>query len=340
MSLTATGPASPPVRRPASLSQLPRAPGVYRFADADGRVLYIGRASCLRDRVRSYWSGLSDRPRLRPMLRQVACVQAASCDSEHEAAWLERILLERQLPRWNRTAGSQEVPVWIALSTSQGAGLRVVHAKTTAAAGTRYFGPYLGGLRARQAVSGLRRVLPLALASGRLTSSERDLAGARGVGPADWGTLAARAAAVLERDRAAVSWLRGELTARRDQASGRLAFELAARLQDEIRAVAWVTCEQKAALAEPADFDVAGWADGLLVSFGMRAGRLCTWQQRSCAEAAAARLVAATPPDWREFAGRNADLAATLLRSTAGQRAAPRDKAAQRDEEEGHADDV
>jgi excinuclease ABC subunit C len=333
VTLTAAGPArQPPGQRPACLARLPGAPGVYRFADARGRVLYIGRASCLRDRVRSYWAGVGDRPHLRPMVRQIASVQAASCDSEHEAAWLERILLERQLPRWNRTAGSQEVAVWIALSTGREAGLKVVHARAPAAAGTRYFGPYLGGLRARQAVSGLHRVLPLALTAGRLTSSERDLASARGVGPADWGRLTARAAAVLERDQAAVTWLRGELTARRDRASARLAFELAARLQDEIRAVEWVTCEQKAALAEPADFDVTGWADGVLVSFGMRAGRLCTWRQRRCTTAGPS--VAATPPAWREFGRRNAALAATLLRSAAGQQAALRRG------EEGHCDDI
>jgi excinuclease ABC subunit C len=317
VTVTAARPGSPAPRRPAGLTRLPRSPGVYRFADCRGQVLYIGRAGCLRDRVRSYWSGLGDRAHLRPMMRQVASVQAASCDSEHEAAWLERSLLERQLPRWNRTAGGQEVAVWIALSTGRSPGLRVVHAPDQKLSGTRFFGPYLGGVRVRQAVCGLQRALPLQLTGGQLTGSQRDLARVLGVGPADSARLAARAAAVLDRDRAAVNRLRGELMARREQASARLAFELAAQVQQEIRAVEWVTCEQKAALATPADFDVTGWSDGVLVSFGMRAGRLCTWRQRRCAEAAAVRAVAATERAWRDFAGRNAALAATLLRSAA-----------------------
>lgn len=317
VSLIAARPGSQAPGRPPGLARLPRSPGVYRFADARGQVLYIGRAACLRDRVRSYWSGLSDRAHLRPMVRQVASVRAASCDSEHEAAWLERSLLERQLPRWNRTAGGQEVAVWIALSTGTAPGLQVVHAPDRELAGTQFFGPYLGGLRVRQAVCGLQRVLPLQLTGGRLAGSQRDLARVLGVGPADRARLAAHAAAVLDRDQAAVARLRDELVTRRDQASARLAFELAAQLQQEIRAIEWVTSEQKAALATPADFDVAGWAGGVLVSFGMREGRLCTWRQRRCAEASAARAVAATEPAWRDFAGRNAALAATLLRPAA-----------------------
>jgi excinuclease ABC subunit C len=60
---------------------------------------------------------------------------------------------------------------------------------------------------------------------------------------------------------------------------------------------------------------VAGWADGLLVRFEIGGGRMRTWIQRSCSQAEARRHVAATPPEWAEFAGRNAELAARLRRS-------------------------
>src|SRR6185369_9025794 len=78
-----------------AIARLPTAPGVYRFRDRDGRVLYIGRASELRSRVASYWSDLADRAHLAAMVRRIQRIDAVACDSAHEAAWLERNLLEQ-----------------------------------------------------------------------------------------------------------------------------------------------------------------------------------------------------------------------------------------------------
>jgi excinuclease ABC subunit C len=91
-----------------------------------------------------------------------------------------------------------------------------------------------------------------------------------------------------------------------------LAFEFAARLRQEIEALAWVTAEQKVTRSAPEDFDVCGWADGALVRFTIRGGRLSGWYQDRCDAAAARRQQAATPPEWAAFAQRNAELAARL----------------------------
>jgi excinuclease ABC subunit C len=289
---------------------LPSAPGVYRFRDARGRVLYVGRAVDLRRRVGSYFGELGDRRHLAPMVQRIARVEAAVCDSEHEAAWLERNLLERELPRWNRTRGGQEVPVYIGLAAG---GLTVVHSLQLSRC-ARHFGPYLGGLKVRQAVSALHRVLPLAYAADGLAGTERDLARIRGVDPHRRATLVEAVCAVLDRDTAAVASLRAGLAQRRDRAAEVQAYELAARLQAEIEAVDWIAAEQKAALLEPRDFDVHGWADGVLVRFEMRGGRLAGWTQRACAQAEARATVAATPAGWAAFARRNAELAARLAR--------------------------
>ena len=308
---------------PRAISRLPHAPGVYRFRDAAGRVLYIGRAGHLRRRVASYWGDLGDRSHLRRMVERIARVEAVACASEHEAAWLERNLLERRMPRWNRTAGGQEVPVYMRLDLRpRSAGVKVVHA-VNPAPGARYFGPYLGGLRVRLAASALHRVLPVAYAADGLRGSDRGMAAARGIGPGDRSALTESVVAVLERDAAAVTWFRAELERRRDSAAAELAFELAARIQAEIEAADWVTAEQKATLASGDDADVHGWAvtgkgevGGVLVSLAVRNGRLGEWRQRSCGEAAAAALLAATPPAWAPFARRNAELAARLAGPT------------------------
>ncbi len=141
---------------PVSAAALPQAPGVYRFRDRAGRVLYIGRAVSLRRRVLSYWAELGDRAHLAPMVARIARVEAVTCDSAHEAAWLERNLLEHRRPPWNRTPGGQEAEVWIRLSASpRRPGLTVVRQPAPGD-----FGPYLGGARVRLAVTALHRVLP------------------------------------------------------------------------------------------------------------------------------------------------------------------------------------
>jgi excinuclease ABC subunit C len=299
---------------PSTVARLPATPGVYRFRDARGRVLYIGRAKQLRRRVASYWADPRDRRHLAAMVARVARIEAVACDSGHEAAWLERNLLEHARPAWNRTAGGQEVPVCIGLDTRPAApGLRVVHGPPTSA-GMRYFGPYLGGDKVRLAVAALHRVLPLAYTGTGLSGAGRDLAGNRGLGPGDRDRLVDALTAVLRRDPAAVASLRDALGTRRDRAAEVLAFELAARLHAELHAVDWITSPQRVTTAEPRDADVYGWADGLLVRFQIRAGRLCTWTQRACLAANARRHLAATPPAWTDFAHRNAELAARLAR--------------------------
>jgi excinuclease ABC subunit C len=299
---------------PAAVAALPQAPGVYRFRDARGGALYLGRTVNLRRRVASYWGDLGSRGHLAPMVAGIARVQALVCDSEHEAAWLERNLLEQQLPRWNRTPGGQEVPVYIRLDLqARSAGLKVVHLAARSSA-ARHFGPYLGGLKVRLAVSALHRVMPLVYAADGLRGARRDMAEVHGIGPADRPALTGAITAVLERDAGAVAWFLAELRRRRDEASATLAFERAARLQAEIQAAEWVTSEQKATQASGDDADVHGWSGGLLVSLAVRAGRLGAWQQRSCGAAAARPLVAATPARWVPFAQRNAELAARLGR--------------------------
>jgi excinuclease ABC subunit C len=294
-------------------ARLPLGPGVYRFRDAAGQVLYVGRATCLRRRVASYWGDLGDRAHLAAMVTRIARVEAVMCDSAHEAAWLERNLLRRRTPPWNRCpSGGQEAEVWIRLSESARApGVRVVYRPWPGDA-VRHFGPYLGGQRARDAVSGVCRVLPLGYAVDRLAGTEREMARARGASPGSRAGLAAAVTAVLNRDPAAVAALRAQLSARRDAAAATLAYEFAAQLQTELEGLDWITAEQKVTQAKPFDFDVHGWADGVLVRFEVRGGRLSGWSQRACDAAAARRDLAGTPAGWADFARRSAELAARL----------------------------
>lgn len=295
----------------AAVAGLPGTPGVYRFRDATDRVLYVGRATHLRNRVGSYWGDLRDRPRLRRMVPQVARVEAVVCASVHEAAWLERNLLERAKPRWNRIRGGLEVPVCIRLDGV--GGLTVAHWPAPGSAATD-FGPYLGGTRARLAVSALDRVLPLRYARAGLAGGVADLARIRGVDVEHRAGFLETITAVLSRRPAEVASVCEQLAGQRDRAAERLAFELAARIQEEIAAVEWIVAEQRVTpLVAVPDHDVTGWSDGLLVRFRFRGGRLSRWEQRPSTCADAQRLVAHTPSEWSDFAARNAELARRLL---------------------------
>jgi excinuclease ABC subunit C len=291
---------------------LPAEPGVYRFRDVRGRCLYIGRAVELRRRVASYWGDLRDRPHLRRMVPRIARVEAVWCDSEHEAAFLERNLLEQSRPPWNRYEGTESI---VYIGIDRRLGLRhepTVPQRPGRAAGI-VFGPYLGGDKVRLAICGLERALALAYAADGLGGFDRDMARVRGVASGSRPALLAEVAAVLGRDLPAVERVRAALLARRDAAVTAQAFELAARIQSEVAALDWVAAEQKVTAAGE-DADIDGWCDGLLVSFAFRAGRVRSWTVRPCGEAAAQERVEATPAAWRPFASRNAALAARLVR--------------------------
>ncbi len=176
----------------------------------------------------------------------------------------------------------------------------------------RHFGPYLGGLKVRQAIVGLHRIRPLCHAADRLGGAEGDLARVRGVAGGDRTALAGSLTAILERQPAAVCWAHRQLEQLRDRAAQTLAYEFAARIQAEIAALSWVSCPQRVTTMDAANLTVSGWAGGMLVQFRIRGGRLCDWSQRSCSHPHAVEALAATPAAWRDFTQRNAELAATL----------------------------
>ncbi len=296
--------------RPDAVAALPVAPGVYRFRDDSGGVLYVGRAGELRRRVSSYWGDLRDRRHLRRMMLRVARIEALVCDSAHEAAWAERNLLERSLPPWNRIVGGAEVPVSICLDSSPEAPRLGLASGHRPAAGVRCFGPYLGARKVQLAVSGLERLYPIGHAGPTRTAGERELARVRGGQGTSVSRLASAVESVLDREPTAVAGALAALTARRDAAAGVQAYEAAARLQAEIEAVEWVVAPQRVtAPGGDGDQDVTAWADDVLVRLGIRDGRLRVWEQETCS-----RPVSGTraPEGWAPFLRRNAELAARL----------------------------
>jgi len=293
--------ARPPAALAATIAALPDEPGVYRFRDARGTVLYIGRAVRLRRRVRSYWGDLRDRRRLLPMVARVAEIEAVICASEHEAAWLERNLLAEHKPRANRAVGGAESEVYLRLTKG---GLQLVHDPPAE------FGPFLGGEQTRLAVAGIHRAVPLPYAQPR-TGSERAMAQARGATDGD--AMLALVTAALSGEAAAVAAIAATLEQARDEQAAGLRFERAGQLQAQLSAFRWVVAEQRVTGVTPDRFDAVGWCRGVEVLFRFRDGRLREWLRHSRDELSSRPLVEATPAPWRDFARRSAELAADLI---------------------------
>ena len=145
--------------------------------------------------------------------------------------------------------------------------LAVVH-EFPAGPGVRVFGPYLGGSRARRAVSALERVFPLGYAGGRLIGTARGLAEVRDVRPEDRAELVGAVRAVLGREPEAVARFRAELLRLRAVAAESLAFERAARVQAEIEAVDWLLAPQQ--VTEPEGGTTTSTAGAAVGSSGSR----------------------------------------------------------------------
>jgi len=211
-----------------ALRTLPRRPGVYCFRDVRARPLYVGRAGDLSRRVRSYWGALDDRPHLRRMVKRVRDIEITECRTEHEAAFIERDLIERLDPPFNRIIGT-EVEVFIRLRPD--GALHVIH--DTLEMGSLHFGPYLGGRAVHDAAIALRALYPLdreALA----------VAAARGHDARDPADVRARLVALLGGDAAELAAAHARLAAMRDAGAERLAFEWAADMQRRITALQWI----------------------------------------------------------------------------------------------------
>jgi excinuclease ABC subunit C len=296
--------------RPDAVAALPVAPGVYRFRDAGGRVLYVGRATELRRRVSSYWGDLRDRRHLKRMMPRVARIEALVCDSVHEAAWTERNLLERSMPPWNRVVGGLEVPVSIHLDVSPTAPRVGLASARRPGPGVRCFGPYLGAGKAKLALSGLERLYPIGHAGPTSSSGAQELARLRGGHDVPVAQLARAVESVLDREPTAVAAALAALTARRDAAAGAQAYEAAARLQQEIEALEWVVAPQRVtATGERGHQDHTAWGGDVLLRLRVSDGRLRSWEQEPCTRPAPG---AQAPDGWLPFLRRNAELAARL----------------------------
>lgn len=280
--------ADPSTYRPAP-GHIPTDPGVYRFRDAAGRVIYVGKAKSLRPRLSSYFQDLSAlHPRTATMVRTGSSVEWTVVANEVEALQLEYAWIKEFEPRFNvRYRDDKSYPflaVTLAEKFPRAQVLRGAKRK-----GTRYFGPYSHAWAIRETLDLLLRVFPVRTCSSGVFSRA-----AQSGRPCLLGYLDKCAAPcvgqVTEDQHRAIAeefcdFMAGDTTrfvrrterAMQEAAAG-LEFEKAARLRDDLVALTKALEKNAIVLGDATDADVFAIADDELEAavqvFHVRGGRV------------------------------------------------------------------
>jgi excinuclease ABC subunit C len=152
--------ADPASYRPAPGS-IPESPGVYRFRDSGGRVIYVGKAKNLRSRLNSYFADFASLlPRTQWMLQDAAGVEWTVVGTEVEALQLEYSWIKQFDPRWNVRYRDDKSYPYLAVTLNEEYP-RVTVLRGTKRRGVRYFGPYSHAWAIRDTVDTLLRVFPV-----------------------------------------------------------------------------------------------------------------------------------------------------------------------------------
>lgn len=142
---------------------LPRRPGVYLFRDRDGTVFYVGKAKCLRTRVRGYFYGDTRRSVAR-MLNELDTIEHRVCAGDLEASIAEIRLIAAHLPRHNRRSKPTRAPHWVKLTKEQFPRLSLV--RSAREGGLALIGPFRGRNAARAVVEALWDAVPIRRCTG------------------------------------------------------------------------------------------------------------------------------------------------------------------------------
>lgn len=268
------------------LGALPENPGVYLMKDAEGQVLYVGKALVLKNRVRSYFQTperLS--AKVRAMMRRVTDFEYIVTSSEVEALILEATLIKQMKPYYNIRLKDDKAYPYLRLTWNEDFP-RLLIARKPAQDGSRYFGPYPRAQAVRDTIRLLRKIFPIRNCTTHKFNNAARPCLEYHIGHCeapcqDWVTRESYRAMMRQVEQ----FLEGraddverDLLKRLDQAAKQLEFERAAQLRNQIQAIREVREPQKVASGTERELDAIAWAVGeqeaLVQVFRVRQGRL------------------------------------------------------------------
>ena len=266
-----------------ALAVLPEKPGVYLMHDASGKVIYVGKAVVLKNRVRSYFRNLaSHTPKVKAMVAKIAEIETIVTSSEVEALILECNLIKKYRPRYNISLKDDKTYPYLKV-TMQEDFPRLYVTRRQLRDGARYYGPYADAGAMHATVKLLRSMFPLRTC--RKMNPDRPclnyhikrcLAPCAGyISKADYHKMIKSVCMVLD---GRTTELERDLKQQMQEAADNYAFEEAARLRDQLQAVARLNEAQKAVTNNGGDMDIFGLGQdmtGLCVQlFFVRKGKL------------------------------------------------------------------
>jgi excinuclease ABC subunit C len=280
--------ADPHSYRPAPGS-IPESPGVYRFRDSHGRVIYVGKAKNLRSRLNSYFADFAGlHPRTQTMLTSAAEVDWTVVATEVEALQLEYSWIKEFDPRFNVRYRDDKSYPYLAVTMADEYP-RVMVMRGARRRGVRYFGPYSHAWAIRETVDALLRVFPVRTCSAGVFKRAGQIGR-----PCLLGYIGKCSAPCVQRVSAAEHRLLAEefcdfmagqtdrfikrLEAEMREAARAEEFERAARLRDDVKALQRALEKQTVVLGHGTDCDVIALAEDQLEAavqiFYVRDGRV------------------------------------------------------------------
>jgi excinuclease ABC subunit C len=268
---------------------IPDAPGSYQFKDAEGRVIYVGKAKSLRSRVGNYFQNPAHLlPRTAQMVASAESVEWIQVRNDVEAVMLEYSLIKQHRPRFNVRLRDDKSYPFLAITESD-EWPRAMVKRGTKDKGSRYFGPYAHAYAIRETLDSLLRTFPVRTCSdNKFRAHEKQgrpcllyhiekCSGPciEAIDARDYEELVAELIQFLDGDTdAVVHRLEDEMAA----AAGVLEYERAARLRDRLASVRKVIEKQQMVTEKQEDLDVFGIAEDELEAavqvFYVRRGRV------------------------------------------------------------------
>ena len=235
------------------LQATPERPGVYLMKDARGTVLYVGKASVLRNRLRTYFGSPSNQPnKTRRLMGHVHDFEYIVTDTEAEALILENTLIKRYKPRYNARLKDDKTYPYLKIDLNEEFP-RVYITRRVAKDGARYFGPFATANTVRKSMDLVKRLFPYRSCTKKITGTDprpcleyyinRCVAPCTGFASReDYAKVIDQVIMFMEGDTDSVT---RDLEENMALAAERLEFERAAVLRDRIKAVEKVAEERR-----------------------------------------------------------------------------------------------
>jgi len=247
-----------PEQLEARLQEIPMQPGIYLMRDRAGNIIYIGKSTKLRSRVRSYFrasQALSEQKRL--MVQQIADIEFIVTDTEAEALALEANLVKQEQPYFNVLLKDDKKYPYLCITWSEDyPRIFITRKRRRNNAKDRYYGPYVDTGALRRTLGLIQRIFPLRQRPKPLFKDRPclnyDLGRCPGVcqaliSPEDYRQTLQKVAMIFQgRSQELVR----DLTAQMQAASANLEFEQAGKLRDQIQALQQLNANQKVSLPD------------------------------------------------------------------------------------------